>query len=247
MTETEAILERGNANLAKMGMGAETARGPETLAQGGGIAAHTLTGTQFASVGTPVSTQRPETFAQGGVSARRTTTADTPFGVTKDGDVAASLAEGSVTITTHPGIVTYPALVAVATELRPDDAFRAAQEGKLKRAPAVKGKCGHCGRYWSGHRYNNDRNVAYCYASENSTWFTPEEDMLPPAEQPAQAAGGISEDEYDMIMRLDAERTKARQQAEEDAEVASASGRYFNEAEAEYFNYLGSLKKGGKP
>lgn len=60
MTETEAILERGNANLARMGMGAETARGPETLAQGGGIAAHTLTGTQFASVGKPVSTPRPD-------------------------------------------------------------------------------------------------------------------------------------------------------------------------------------------
>lgn len=185
--EKQIDLDAAQARLANMNLGAETTRGPETLAQGGGIAAHTLTGTQFASVGTPISTQRP------------------------------------------------------------DDAFRAAQEGKQKRAPAVKGKCGHCGRYWSGHRYNNDRNVAYCYASENSTWFTPEEDMLPPVEQPAPGACGISEDEYDMIMRLDAERTKARQQAEEDAEVASASGRYFNEAEAEYFNYLGSLKKGGKP
>lgn len=181
MTEETLIdLDAAQARLARMGMGAETARGPETLAQGGGIAAHKLTGTQFASAGTPVSTQRP------------------------------------------------------------DDAFRAALEGKPKRAPAVKGKCGHCGRYWSGHRYNNDRNVAYCYASENSTWFTPEEDMLPPAEQPAQAACGLTWADADELRNLAIKMQVTDGLAKEAAENYERACQQWNAK-------LDSLVKGGKP
>lgn len=150
--EKQIDLDAAQARLARMGMGAETARGPETLAQGGGIAAHTLTGTQFASVGKPVSTPRP------------------------------------------------------------DDAFRAAQEGK----PAKKRR--------------SDAGV-------------PRKPKVAPAEQPSQAAGGLGEDEYDTILRLDEIRSKLRQEAEEMDRSAKAIWKEFNKAEADYFNYLGSLKK----